>query len=338
MDRAQKAESIESLKSVFADAGARRDLEAILHPLIRARAAELETAVPTDRVGVVVIPLLVETGQAGDFDEVLVVDVPEQTQLERLGARDGLDPRAVRARIAAQATRAERLAVATHVLDNAGDLAALAAQVEKLMKEVPGNQDVYTVQNDGVQYLRVIVDRLAAGRYGLSVEDVQDALRVQIEGQRAGTVIDGNRRIPVVVRGQDIVKVSPAEFAAVRITTSNGQSVALGQLAQLERQGGPVKIDREMGSRYSVVIANVTGRDLVGFVEEAKAEGERLAADLRERMNLDPETHPDDLFRHVYATLTPQLREQQAMLDAELDADAESDSQAAHDPSTEAVR
>ena len=74
------------------------------------------------------------------------------------------------------------------------------------------------------------------------------------------------------------------------------------------------------------------------FVAEAKAEGERLAADLRERMNLDPETHPDDLFRHVYATLTPQLREQRAMLHAELDADAESDSQAAHDPSTEDVR
>jgi Cu/Ag efflux pump CusA len=66
----------------------------------------------------------------------------------------------------------------------------LAGQIEKLMKTVPGNQDVYTVENDGVQYLRVVVDRLAAGRYGLSVEDVQDALRVQVEGQRAGTVID----------------------------------------------------------------------------------------------------------------------------------------------------
>ena len=66
-----------------------------------------------------------------------------------------------------------------------------------------------------MQYLRVVVDRLAAGRYGLSVEEVQDALRVQIEGMRAGTVIDGNRRIPIVVRGPDGVKVSPAEFAAL---------------------------------------------------------------------------------------------------------------------------
>ena len=147
----------------------------------------------------------------------------------------------------------------------------LAGQVEAVMKKVPGNQDVYTVENDGVQYLRVAVDRQVAGRYGLSVEDVQDALRVQIEGQRAGTVIDGNRRIPIVLRGPDAVKVSPAEFASLRITAADGQSIPLQTLAKLARETGPVKIDREMGSRYSVVIANVTGRDLVGFVEEAKA-------------------------------------------------------------------
>lgn len=147
----------------------------------------------------------------------------------------------------------------------------LASQIEAVMKQVPGNQDVYTVQNDGVQYLRVIVDRLAAGRYGLSIENVQDSLRVQIEGQRAGTVIDGSKRIPIVVRGQDTVRLSPAEFEALLINTPDGQVVPLREVAKLERQGGPVKIDREMGSRYGVVIANVTGRDLVGFVEEAKS-------------------------------------------------------------------
>ena len=152
-----------------------------------------------------------------------------------------------------------------------GALNELAGQIEKVIKEVPGNQDVYTVENDGVQYLRVIVDRLAAGRHGMSVEDVQDALRVQIEGQRAGTVIDGNRRVPIVMRGPDAVRISPAEFEALRLTAPDGQSVPLRTLARLERTSGPVKIDREMGSRYSVVIANVTGRDLVGFVEEAKA-------------------------------------------------------------------
>jgi cobalt-zinc-cadmium resistance protein CzcA len=146
-----------------------------------------------------------------------------------------------------------------------------ASQVEALLKTVPGNQDVYTVQNDGVQYLRVTVDRLQAGRLGLSVEEIQDALRTQIEGQRAGIVIEGNRRTPIVLRGTEAVRTSPAEFSAMRITTRDGTTVPLTSVARLERAEGPVKIDREMGSRYSVVIANVGGRDLVGFVEEARA-------------------------------------------------------------------
>jgi len=145
-----------------------------------------------------------------------------------------------------------------------------ASQVEALLKTVSGNQDVYTVQNDGVQYLKVAVDRLQAGRLGLSVEEIQDALRTQIEGQRAGIVIEGNRRTPIVLRGSEAVRTSPAEFAATRITTRDGNTVPLTSVARLERAEGPVKIDREMGSRYSVVIANVGGRDLVGFVEEAK--------------------------------------------------------------------
>ncbi len=146
-----------------------------------------------------------------------------------------------------------------------------ASQVVALLKTVPGNQDMYTVQNDGVQYLRVAVDRLQAGRLGLSVEEIQDALRTQIEGQRVGIVIEGNRRTPIVLRGAESVRMSPTEFGAMRITTKDGSTVPLTSAAKLERAEGPVKIDREMGSRYSVVIANVGGRDLVGFVEEAKA-------------------------------------------------------------------
>ena len=146
-----------------------------------------------------------------------------------------------------------------------------AGQVEAVLKTVSGNQDVYTVQNDGVQYLRVAVDRLQAGRLGLSVEEIQDALRMQIEGQRAGMVVESNRRTPILLRGTENIRVSPTDFAALRITTRDGNTVPLTSVAKLERAAGPVKIDREMGSRYSVVIANVAGRDLVGFVDEAKS-------------------------------------------------------------------
>ncbi|MDV7210851.1 efflux RND transporter permease subunit [Azotobacter beijerinckii] len=148
----------------------------------------------------------------------------------------------------------------------------LAGRIEAVLKTIPGNRDVYTVQNDGMQYLRVAVDRLQAGRLGLSVEEVQDALRTQIEGQRAGVVIEGNQRTPIILRGSESIRLSPAEFAATRITTRDGHTVPISTLAKLERAEGPVKIEREMGSRYSVVVANVSGRDLVGFVEEAKAQ------------------------------------------------------------------
>ena len=150
-------------------------------------------------------------------------------------------------------------------------LNAYAGQVVALLRTVPGNQDVYTIQNDGVQYLRVAVDRLQAGRLGLSVEEIQNVLRTQIEGQRAGIVIEGNRRTPIVLRGAESVRTSPADFASTRITSKDGGTVPLSSVATLERAAGPVKIDREMGSRYAVVIANVEGRDLVGFVEESKA-------------------------------------------------------------------
>ena len=146
-----------------------------------------------------------------------------------------------------------------------------ASQIETLLKTVRGSQDVYTVQNSGVQYLRVVIDKLQAGRLGLKVEDIQETLRAQIQGQTAGLVIEGNRRTPILLRGDAAVRLSPAEFSALRITTPEGVSVPLTSVARLERTAGPVKIDREMGSRYSVVIANVGGRDLVGFVEEAKA-------------------------------------------------------------------
>jgi cobalt-zinc-cadmium resistance protein CzcA len=154
------------------------------------------------------------------------------------------------------------------------DLAKLnqyARQVESVLKTIPGNQDVYTVDNGGVQYLRVVVDRLQAGRLGLSVEEIQDVLRVQIEGAQAGNAIEGNRRTPIVLRAAESVRLSPTEFAAIRITGKDGATVPLSVVARLERSEGPVKIDREMGSRYSVVIANVSGRDLVGFVNQAKA-------------------------------------------------------------------
>ncbi len=147
----------------------------------------------------------------------------------------------------------------------------LAEQYVEVLKSIPGSQDVYTVKNEGVQYLRVAIDRLAAGRLGLDVDAVENDLRTQIEGRPLGIVVEGGRRTPLLLRGGEDMRMSPALFSGVRLTLPDGASVPLAAVARLERVDGPVKIDRENAQRMVVVQANVRGRDLVGFVDEAKA-------------------------------------------------------------------
>ncbi len=119
---------------VFADREARARLDGIVHPLVRARARELIGAAPADAVVVQDVPLLVETGQAGAHDLVLVVEADLETRIARLVLR-GLTEDDARARIAAQATDEQRRAVADVVLDNGGTPDALAAQVERFWAE-----------------------------------------------------------------------------------------------------------------------------------------------------------------------------------------------------------
>lgn len=146
----------------------------------------------------------------------------------------------------------------------------LAGQIEETLKGVKGSEDVYTVKNEGVQYLRVAIDRLAAGRLGLDVDTIQNDLRAQLEGRTLGIVVEGNRRTPLLLRGSDDVRLSPAQFAGLRLSLASGAVIPLSSVAKLERVDGPVKIDRENAVRMVVVQANVRGRDLVGFVDEAK--------------------------------------------------------------------
>jgi len=123
LDRSRLAEM------VFADPVARRDLERIVHPAVRARAAELERAADPAAVVVHVIPLLVETGQQEDFDVVVTVDVDHETQIRRLMARNGFSLAEAESRIAAQASREARLAASDVVVDNTADVDLLRAQI-----------------------------------------------------------------------------------------------------------------------------------------------------------------------------------------------------------------
>jgi dephospho-CoA kinase len=121
---------------VFADPLARRDLERIVHPAVRARAADLERAAGRAAVVVHVIPLLVETGQQEDFDLVVTVDVDHETQIKRLIARNGYTRAEAESRIAAQASREDRRIAADVVLDNTGSAAQLREQIDALWAEL----------------------------------------------------------------------------------------------------------------------------------------------------------------------------------------------------------
>ena len=127
---------------VFADADRRTALEAIVHPLVRARAAELEASAPPGVVVVHDIPLLVETGQASAFDAVLVVDVPVEVQVARAVRDRGWSEEETRSRIDAQAAREERLAAATYVIDNTGTIEDLRQRVAEVFAELTGRGTV----------------------------------------------------------------------------------------------------------------------------------------------------------------------------------------------------
>jgi len=121
---------------VFADPARRAALEAIIHPLVRARARALEEAAPAGAVVVHDIPLLVETGQASSFDAVVVVDVPVEVQVARAVRERGWSEEEASSRISAQASREQRLAVATYVLDNAGTTEDLRQRVAEVFAEL----------------------------------------------------------------------------------------------------------------------------------------------------------------------------------------------------------
>jgi dephospho-CoA kinase len=118
-------------EQIFGDAPARRRLEAILHPAIRAE-MERQSRAAGGAYQVLVIPLLVEGGRREHLDRVLVVDVPEATQVERLVHRDGVPREQAEAALRSQASREARLAFADDVIENTTDVAALTSRVARL--------------------------------------------------------------------------------------------------------------------------------------------------------------------------------------------------------------
>jgi heavy metal efflux system protein len=158
-------------------------------------------------------------------------------------------------------------------------LSQLGLSIAAQLASIDGSEDVNTAQNDGVQYLQIAVNRAQIGRAGLDVEAVQDDLRTLVEGRQVGVVVESGRRVPLLLRGglSDDVTIGPDQFAQLRLPTNGAEPLPLSAVADLQRTEGPVKIERENGARMAVVRSNVRGRDLVGFVEEARA---RIASEV----------------------------------------------------------
>jgi cobalt-zinc-cadmium resistance protein CzcA len=155
--------------------------------------------------------------------------------------------------------------------DDINELNRLTREVAAEIKKIPGARDVFGLQNDGMRYLTARVDRLAAGRFGLDAGDIQDALRVWVDGQQVGIVLEGPIRTPLVIRGSETSRRSSVDFARLPMVSNDGKVVELSQLADVQAENGPIQVIREEGRRFATVLANVEGRDLVGFVDEAKA-------------------------------------------------------------------
>jgi cobalt-zinc-cadmium resistance protein CzcA len=149
-------------------------------------------------------------------------------------------------------------------------LSQYATEIANQLRTVDGSEDVFASQNEGVQYFELEINRLAAGRLGLDVADLQRILRAQLEGLPLGIVQEGSRRTPLLMRADADVGGSPLAFSALPIALADGSTIPLSSLAEIRRVEGVVAVARERGQRFTVIRTNVTGRDLVGFVDEAK--------------------------------------------------------------------
>ncbi|SCX51354.1 efflux RND transporter permease subunit [Nitrosospira sp. Nsp1] len=168
--------------------------------------------------------------------------------------------------------------------DNMDTLLAVGEEIEKVLGTIPGAADVRTEQISGLPVLSIQMDRAKMARFGLNAVDVQDAVAISIGGRSAGTIYEGDRRFDLQVRLPESLRsdIETLERLPVRLpdstmgaTAAPGTGVVgyvmLGEVANLEIVQGPNQVSRENGKRRVVVTANVRGRDLGSFVEEAEA-------------------------------------------------------------------
>ena len=150
-------------------------------------------------------------------------------------------------------------------------------EIERILARVPGAEDVKLEQTAGLPFIRIEVDRQRAARHGIQVQQVLDTVESLRAGKIAGVVFEGQRRFPLAVRLTDDATNTMSAIADVPVRAPNGTFVPLGQLARISTEASASQISRESVRRRIVVEANVRGRDVASFVNEAN---ERIARDV----------------------------------------------------------
>jgi cobalt-zinc-cadmium resistance protein CzcA len=150
-----------------------------------------------------------------------------------------------------------------------------AQQIEKLLGDVRGAIDIVRPPVLGQKYLEIRLLPKALGRYGIRVEEVNRLIETAVGGEVVSEIVEGSRRTPVLLRLPESVRTSPAALAGLMVETPGKALVPLSLLADIREAEGPVQVVREHAKRVVAVQVNVEGRDVVGFVDEARAAIER---------------------------------------------------------------
>ncbi|MBX7195765.1 MAG: CusA/CzcA family heavy metal efflux RND transporter [Sandaracinaceae bacterium] len=154
--------------------------------------------------------------------------------------------------------------------DDLREAREVAGRMVDILRTVPGAADVAIDQEPPLPQLQVVVDRQAAARYGVNVQDVAQLIEVAIGGRAIAEVYSGERRYDVAVRFPESVRDSTDEIGRLTLGTPSGARVPLAQIAHLDLRSGESTITRERGRRHLTVKLNLRGRDLSSFLEEAQ--------------------------------------------------------------------
>lgn len=145
-----------------------------------------------------------------------------------------------------------------------------AQRVANVVREVPGAEDIKVQQVAGLPVLQLVIDRERVARHGVNVGDVQEVIETAIAGTEASTVLEGFMRFDLVVRFAPEVRQDAEALGSLLVPSPDGANVPLSQLTTMVSEEGPAEVSRENGQRRITVEANVRGRDLGSFVEEAR--------------------------------------------------------------------